>query len=162
MKTWESFSLDEKAQKLVLDAIKRNPETFNQVYSMRTNVIYGLERFWGEHLRFFQSVAKKLEKKERNELKDKDKLELDKGIYWCETWDKLVDAMEKADIKNLPHSFQPEKLKDADVQSEIDKIWNMDEDERRIVQAVLTQLCDCMVWWSQRFKPDRKEVRNLV
>ena len=48
---WQSYGLDQAAQKLVLDAKQRNKDSLNQGYKMRMSVAYGLERFWGEHLR---------------------------------------------------------------------------------------------------------------
>jgi hypothetical protein len=44
-------SLDQIAQKLVLDAKGRERKSLNQSFKMREAVAYGLERFWGEHLR---------------------------------------------------------------------------------------------------------------
>ena len=48
---WKSYRLDQLAQRLVLDARQRDPQSLNQAYKMRMATAYGLERFWGEHLR---------------------------------------------------------------------------------------------------------------
>jgi hypothetical protein len=36
-----------------------------------------------------------------------------------------------------------------------DGLWRFSEehpDDQRVALAVLTQLCDCLVWWTQRYK----------
>jgi len=75
---WKSYGLDQAAQRLVLAARKRDPKSLNQGYKMRMAVAYGLERFWGEHLRL---------QKEPN-----------KSQYWKETWDALVAVMQQAHV----------------------------------------------------------------
>jgi hypothetical protein len=32
------------------------------------------------------------------------------------------------------------------------QLWQLDLEDQRIILAVLTQLCDCIVWWTQRYK----------
>ena len=32
------------------------------------------------------------------------------------------------------------------------KLWDLDIDEQRVAIAVLTQLCDSLVWWTQRYR----------
>ena len=44
---WTSYGLDQIAQRLVLDAKGRNPDSLNQGHKMRMSTAYGLERFWG-------------------------------------------------------------------------------------------------------------------
>jgi hypothetical protein len=68
---WNSYGLDQIAQRLVLDARQRNSDSLNQGYKMRMSIAYGLERFWGEHLRLQRREAHNAE-------------------YWKETWDALV------------------------------------------------------------------------
>lgn len=71
------------------------------------------------------------------------RLEGEEAAYWKATWDKLVEIMALADIEipNLEnHSDQ------------ISQLWQFPKDDRKITLAVLTQLCDCMVWWTQRYK----------
>lgn len=135
---WKNYSLDIEAQKLVLAAKKsdasvsdKNKKSLNQAFKMREAVAYGLERFWGEHLR--------LKEKESN-----------KSNYWKATWDAFVEIMAKT------HTTIPnDKIdsKDADsVQKMAEQLWNLDLDTHRVALVVLTQLCDCMVWWTQRYK----------
>jgi hypothetical protein len=32
------------------------------------------------------------------------------------------------------------------------KLWSIPLEDQRVAVAVLTQLCDCLVWWTQRYK----------
>ena len=36
-----------------------------------------------------------------------------------------------------------------------EKLWALSVEDQRIAIAVLTQLCDCIVWWTQRYKTGR-------
>lgn len=58
--TWKSYELDRVAQKLVLSARERDPDSMNQSHKMRMSVAYGLERFWGEHLRLASGNKKRI------------------------------------------------------------------------------------------------------
>jgi hypothetical protein len=130
---WKTYDLDRIAQKLVLDAKERDKDSLGQAFKMRVAVAYGLERFWGEHLR--------LQGKKSDEHKAK---------YWKETWDQLVAVMLKAGVKipNDPVQSDNEKA----VRSMAEKLWEIDIQDQRVAMAVLTQLCDCLVWWTQRYK----------
>jgi hypothetical protein len=90
---------------------------------MRTTVVYGLERFWGEHLR----------------------LEREKADYWKDTWNKLAEILASAGIQ-LPTDS------DQDIRNTARELWDLDPKHRKVALAVLTQLCECMVWWTQRYK----------
>jgi len=131
---WKSYELDQIAQKLVLLARERDPKSLNQSYKMRMAVAYGLERFWGEHLR----------------LKGKEE---EKSQYWKSTWDAFCDVMTKVDIK-LPKetvgTTETEKIQEISTQ-----LWALPIEDQRVAIAVLTQLCDCIVWWTQRYKIGR-------
>lgn len=128
---WKSYDLDREAQKLVLDAKKRDEKSLNQSYKMRMAVAYGLERFWGEHLRL---QAKEPEKSQ----------------YWKETWDALVGIMEQAGVL-IPN--EPVNANNVgQIKTMSDQLWQLKIDEQRVALAVLTQLCDCIVWWTQRYK----------
>ncbi|GBO52005.1 hypothetical protein APA_4109 [Pseudanabaena sp. lw0831] len=128
---WKTYDLDRIAQKLVLDAKERDKDSLGQAFKMRVAVAYGLERFWGEHLR----------------LQDK---EPKKAKYWNETWNQLVAVMVKAGVK-IPND--PVKAEDAKaVRAMAEKLWEIDIQDQRVAMAVLTQLCDCLVWWTQRYK----------
>ncbi|KAB8331146.1 hypothetical protein SD80_026830 [Scytonema tolypothrichoides VB-61278] len=128
---WKSYDLDREAQKLVLDAKKRDEKSLNQSYKMRMAVAYGLERFWGEHLRL---QAKEPEKSQ----------------YWKETWDALVGIMEQAGVLIPNEAVNVNNVNQ--IQAMSDQLWELKINEQRVALAVLTQLCDCMVWWTQRYK----------
>jgi hypothetical protein len=133
---WQSYGLDRAAQKLVLDARQRNSQSLNQAHKMRMSVAYGLERFWGEHLR--------LQSKEP-----------EKSQFWKETWDTLAKVLNDAGITlpNDPVSVSNTKQ----IQAMSEKLWTLTIEEQRIAIAVLTQLCDCIVWWTQRYKTREEE-----
>ncbi len=128
---WHSYELDRIAQKLVINARKHDPNSLNQSHKMRVAVSYGLERFWGEHLR--------LKVKEEN-----------KSRYWKETWDKFCQVMLKTGIELPNDSVKPEDTKT--IESVSNKLWSLSIEDQRVALAVLTQLCDCIVWWTQRYK----------
>jgi hypothetical protein len=128
---WKSYDLDREAQKLVLAAKKRDEKSLNQSYKMRMAVAYGLERFWGEHLR--------LQAKEP-----------EKSKYWKETWDALVGVMEQAGVLIPNEAVNANNVNQ--IQAMSDQLWKLKIDEQRVALAVLTQLCDCIVWWTQRYK----------
>ena len=128
---WKSYELDRAAQKLVLDARERDPKSLNQSHNMRMAVAYGLERFWGEHLRL----------KGREETK---------SIFWKETWDALQTIMQKSGVKIPNDSVVTGNTKQ--IQSMSEKLWALPVEDQRVAIAVLTQLCDCLVWWTQRYK----------
>lgn len=130
---WEPYKLDQAAHDLVFPRRDKNANGENvlgQVYKMRTSVAYGLERFWGEQLR----------------------LNGDEADYWKATWGKLVEIMLLADIE-VPNQ--------ADSSEQITALWTtFPIDDRKVTIAVLTQLCDCMVWWTQRYKKSGNEGKD--
>jgi hypothetical protein len=130
---WKSYDLDRRAQKLVLSAKQRDRESLNQAYKMRSTVAFGLERFWGEHLRLRGSHGS-----------------AGKADYWQETWDTLVDIMRQAGVTIPNDAVQASNPKS--VQAMAEKLWALGVDDQRVAIAVLTQLCDCLVWWTQRYK----------
>ena len=71
------------------------------------------------------------------------RLEGEEAAYWKATWDKLVEIMKLAEIEipNLENQSD-----------QISEVWKFPQDDRKVTLAVLTQLCDCMVWWTQRYK----------
>ncbi|MEO1372946.1 MAG: hypothetical protein AAFW70_01195 [Cyanobacteria bacterium J06635_10] len=132
---WHPYNLDHYAQKLVSD-FRDKKNVLNESHKMRMAVAYGLERFWGEHLRYERE--KSLESKE-------------KGKYWKKVWDTLAkDILEPTGITlpNKPVRFDDTK----NIQDMTDRIWKMTQEERTIVLMVLTQFCDSLVWWTQRYK----------
>lgn len=71
------------------------------------------------------------------------RLDGDEAAYWKATWDELVRIMGLADI-TIPNN--------EDRTQQISDLWNFPIQDRKVSIAVLTQLCDCMVWWTQRYK----------
>ncbi|MBW4582856.1 MAG: hypothetical protein KME42_25085 [Tildeniella nuda ZEHNDER 1965/U140] len=119
--TWQSYELDLRARRLVKD---QGEQSIKESYKMREAVAYGLERFWGEHLR--------LEEKEP-----------EKSAYWKATWDGLVDILSETEI-HLP--------KHQNVNAMADELWKLNRDDQQVALAVLTQFCNSLVWWTQRYK----------
>lgn len=133
---WKSYELDRAAQKLVLDARERDPKSLNQSHNMRMAVAYGLERFWGEHLRL----------KGREETK---------SVFWKETWDALQTIMQNAGVtipNDILHPDIKGKIPTGEIRGMSQKLWGLSPEDQRVTIAVLTQLCDCLVWWTQRYK----------
>lgn len=133
--SWNSYELDRAAQKLVLDARQRDPQSLNQSHNMRMAVAYGLERFWGEHLRL----------KGREETK---------SIFWKETWDALQMIMQNSGVTIPNDAVVPSNT--GQIQTMSAKLWALPVEDQRVAIAVLTQLCDCLVWWTQRYKVRRE------
>lgn len=123
----ESFYLDRKAHDLVIKYCKTDAK--NQAHKMRSTVAFGLERFWGEQVRL-QGTPE--------------------GNYWKETWQKLAEILQKTGIQ-LPNEAI-DRNNSQQIQKMADKLWDFDPKQRKVAIAVLTQLCDCMVWWTQRYK----------
>lgn len=134
--TWNSYNLDKIAHDLVLEARKADPDSLNQSHKMRMAVAYGLERFWGEHLR--------LQTKEKDQAKSQ---------YWKKTWDALCDVMLKTGIELPKDPVNANKTSEIETISA--KIWALKTEDQGFCLAVLTQLCDSIVWWTQRYKPNR-------
>jgi hypothetical protein len=129
---WQTYELDRIAQNLVLE----HRDILNESHKMRETAAFGLERFWGEHLRHWG--------KEQN-----------KANYWKDTWDELVKLMHKAGLFNTidlvdKHHVEPQNT--SKIKSMARQIWQLEPDEQRVGLAVLIQLCDCLVWWTQRYK----------
>ncbi len=127
---WQPYNLDHYAQKLVLQN-RDAKDILNESHKMRMSVAYGLERFWGEHLRLGREKPAK-------------------GRYWKSVWDTLAEILEKADFTLPNKDVSWERTKDIEEMAQ--KIWSMPPEQQRIALMVLTQLCDALVWWTQRYK----------
>ena len=135
--TWNPYGLDHLAHEIVLQARHRDSESLNQAYKMRAACAYGLERFWGEHLR----------------LADK---EINKAEFVADTWKRFVGILHRAhpDLK-LPGTMLSNSQTEAEIQAAAHQIWLLDPQEHQISLTVLTALCDSIVWWTQRLKLPR-------
>ena len=130
----QPYSLDYYAQAIVLK-YRDEKNVLNESHKMRMAVAYGLERFWGEHLR--------LQREKQRETKRK-------GEYWKDVWDKLAEILKTAEME-LPNDKLT--IDDTDkIQKMAEKIWKMSLPEQRVALMVLTQFCDSLVWWTQRYK----------
>ena len=127
---WESYRLDQEAHDLVVK-YRDKKDALNQAYKMRVAVAYGLERFWGEQFRL---------------VKDRDKAD-----YWRDTWKALVKIMANAGVKIPNDNVSCDDT--AAIKIMANKLWDFPVEQRKVAIAVLTQLCDSMVWWTQRYKP---------
>jgi hypothetical protein len=137
---WRPFDLDHRALKLVLSARERDSDSLNQAYKMRTACAYGLERFWGEHLRLSRN---------KNDLK--------KADFVKETWAEFIEIMKSSrpdltipDVV-LTATLTEEELI-SDVKAKADRFWRIPKSDQQECLTVLVALCDAIVWWTQRLK----------
>ncbi|PSB00564.1 hypothetical protein [Merismopedia glauca] len=127
------FEIDRYAHDLILE-FREKGDVLVESHKMRMATAYGLERFWGEHLR--------LQRDSR-----------DKADFWKKTWTTFCKIMKEAGI-NVPNdAVNPDNT--AAVKTMTDKLWSFDIEQRKIALAVLTELCDSMVWWTQRYRKSR-------
>ena len=145
------YEIDRLAHDLVLK-FRDKKDVLGESHKMRMATAYGLERFWGEHLR--------LQRESR-----------DKADFWRETWTTLCKILKDAGITLPNDRVDPNNT--AAIKAMTDKLWafdlpneqvNPDQDieqcnkQRKIALSVLTELCDSLVWWTQRYKKPRNEV----
>lgn len=123
----EILGLDYEAQQIVLRY--RDKEAINQAHKMRSTVAYGLERFWGERLR----------------------LKGDDANYWREVWQTISRILATAGI-NLPDP-DADTINTNEIQAVTQALWNFPMDQRKVALSILLEFCDCLVWWTQRYKP---------
>ncbi|HEY9700078.1 MAG TPA: hypothetical protein V6D10_22675 [Trichocoleus sp.] len=128
--TWKLYEIDRVAQELTLSF--RDKDVLGESHKMRATTAYGLERFWGEHLRLSQ--------------KQQDK---DKADFWKATWDALCKIMKQAGV-TIPNDKVTGDTRSIQTMSE--KLWAFDIEQRKIALAILIELCDSLVWWTQRYK----------
>jgi hypothetical protein len=113
---------------------------------MRSACAYGLERFWGEHLR--------LAGKDRPDDRDVSNDDLNKAAFIADVWSAFVGIMAKADVR-LPGEVLSNRASEADIQSVAEQLWAIPLNEQQVSLAVLTALCDAVVWWTQRLKTEK-------
>lgn len=151
---WQPYDLDYYAQEIVLE-FRDKENVLNESHKMRMTIAYGLERFWGEHLR--------LQPKEKDERKHskKDIENANKAKYWKAVWKKVYKILHDAGLEKFPdddvNSSNPDKKKQQVEETEkiremAKKIWSLSLDDQRVALMVLTQFCDSLVWWTQRYK----------
>ena len=123
------YEIDRRAHDLVLSF--RDRDVLGESHKMRMTTAFGLERFWGEQLR--------LQRESR-----------DKAEFWKETWKTLHSIMKSAGV-NLPNDTVNANDTGA-IQAMSQKLWSFDVEQRKVTLSILTELCDSMVWWTQRYK----------
>jgi hypothetical protein len=131
------YEIDHCAHDLVLN-FRDKKDVLGESHKMRMTTAYGLERFWGEHLRLKQKSS-----------------ELEKAEFWEETWKVFSDIMKDAGI-NIPKDSVDPKDTTA-IKAMADQLWKFDMEERKIALSVLIELCDSLVWWTQRYKKPRNK-----
>lgn len=129
---WQPYQLDHLAQEIVLKARHKDPASLNQAHKMRATCAYGLERFWGEHLR----LAEK---------------EPTKAAFVADVWKALVGVLKPTGL-TLPATVLAGGESEAAIQDVSAKIWSLSTHDQQTALAVLTALCDAVVWWTQRLK----------
>lgn len=131
---WHPFDLDQRAHKIVLQARERDQDSLNQAYKMRATCAYGLERFWGEHLRLKANEPKKAD-------------------FVKETWAEFVKIMQKSrpDLV-IPADVLGNVELEIIIEAEASKFWNIKTSDQQECLTVLVALCDAIVWWTQRLK----------
>lgn len=134
---WKPYDLDHLAQEIVLSARHRDADSLNQAYKMRATCAYGLERFWGEHLRLAGQDA-------------------NKAAFVADVWTALVGILAKAGL-HLPGAVLTNKASEAEIQQVTEQLWNLKRQDHQNALAVLTALCDAVVWWTQRLKLSKGE-----
>lgn len=127
--SWKLYEIDRTAQALVLKF--RDQDVLGESHKMRATTAYGLERFWGEHLRLAQK-------------------EQDKAAFWKATWDALCKTMKEAGVAVPNDQISTGDTNSIKAMSE--KLWAFDIEQRKIALAILIELCDSLVWWTQRYK----------
>ena len=134
---WKPYKLDRYAQQLVLDR-RDMKDVLNESHKMRMSVGYGLERFWGEHIRLQRESG-------------------DKAGYWKAVWDQLADILAETGCSIV----LPKDAVGPDDTPKIKRIsgelWELDIDQQRVALMVLTQFCDALVWWTQRYKKSSRD-----
>jgi hypothetical protein len=129
---WQPYDLDHLAQEIVLKARHADPDSLNQAYKMRATCAYGLERFWGEHLRL-------------------NKNEPLKAQFVANVWTGFVGIMAKAHV-TLPAEMLSSESTEAQIQTVAEQLWRLHPQDQQVSLSVLTALCDSVVWWTQRLK----------
>jgi hypothetical protein len=137
--SWQPYGLDDCAQQVVLNAIKRDPtlKSLNQVFKMRITCAYGLERFWGEYLR--------LSKGNENEVM--------RSQIIKDTWQAMKDRILDGTGIILPYEPALNLENNDDVRVSLTRVWEIRSDNPRqaqVVLAVLVSFCDAIVWWKNR------------
>lgn len=129
---WNPYHLDKAAQRVVLEARKRDNDSLSQAYKMRATCAYGLERFWGDYLRLAENEHNKAE-------------------FIKNVWSEFVDIMSESKIV-IPKKMASREEAESEIQTVSELLWTLDRKDQQAALAVLTNFCDAVVWWTQRLK----------
>jgi len=140
--SWQPYGVDDCAQQVILDAIKRDPtlKSLNQVFKMRTTCAYGLERFWGEFLR----------------LRNGTEAEILRSLIIHDTWTALRNRLLKDTGIMLPYDPKLNLANQEDVRQSLEKLWEIrtqNPKEAQLVLAILVSFCEAIIWWKNRLAP---------
>lgn len=140
--SWQPYGVDDCAQQVILNAIKRDPtlKSLNQVFKMRTTCAYGLERFWGEFLR----------------LSNGTEAEVMRSLIIHDTWNSLRNQLlDGTDIK-LPYDPKLNLANHDEVRQSLEKLWVIraqNPKQVQVVLAILVSFCEAIIWWKNRLAP---------
>jgi hypothetical protein len=56
---------------------------------------------------------------------------------------------------DLPPQMLSKEDSEVDIQAVAEQLWRIKPEDQLAPLAVLTALCDSVVWWTQRLKPGR-------
>lgn len=140
--SWQPYGLDDCAQKVVLDAIRRDPscKSLRQVFKMRTTCAYGLERFWGEYLR----------------LNSGSQSDVMQSHIILDTWKALKNQILDGTGIILPCDPNHDLSNADDVSQSLEKLWALRAENPKQIQvvlAVLSSFCEAIIWWKNRLAP---------
>jgi hypothetical protein len=134
---WQPYSLDRRAQKLVLDR-RDLKDVLNESHKMRMSVGYGLERFWGEHIRLQRESQPK-------------------ALYWKAVWDNLAEILQEVGSDIVLPTQAIDSNNTTQIKTISAELWRLPIEHQRVALMVLTQFCDALVWWTQRYKKPTRE-----
>lgn len=141
---WRPYDLDHLAVEIVLKAKQRDEkagtDSRTQAHKMRAACAYGLERFWGE--------SRRLASDEPNKAK-----------FIADVWKGLAGVLATAGV-SIPSDLLSQDGRAAEASTIINQLWGLSLYEQSVALAVLTNLCDSVVWWSQRLMRPSKETDN--
>lgn len=139
---WHPFDLDHRAHKIVLNARQRDNDSLNQAYKMRATCAYGLERFWGEHLRLRENESAKAD-------------------FVKDTWKAFREIMRdcRPDLV-IPEEVLSKQCTENYIRTEANKFWLISTNDQQECLTLLVALCDSIVWWTQRLKLKSKTRRT--
>jgi hypothetical protein len=66
-------------------------------------------------------------------------------------------------MKEAGITIPNDRIKASDtnaVKAMADRLWAFDIEQRKVALAILTELCDSLVWWTQRYKKPRNGRRD--